>query len=202
MRIYPFICLIFKRRLLPLEEKLKPIKDAVKRLKQTVKPHLFSNSVLGQHARTLYWKGVQWQLMTMGIGYKAMNLSKDIVGAVSVDFLMYSGHVTLAEHWFIMESVATEKIAKGEGNKEYYEAQIQVSLSIFLYATCFTYGYNVRRLRIMFSSICFLVLLAYAKASCILLMPPSIRQVPLRPNTFRSTIRCNVVMSLPNFVDV
>jgi hypothetical protein len=117
--------------LLSTEEKLKPIKDAVARLKNHVKPHLFANSVVGQHARTLYWKAIQWDLMTMAIGYKAMKGSKDIVGSVSVDYLLYSGHVTLAEHWFRMECVSHEKIAAGTGNKEYYEAQIQTSDFVF-----------------------------------------------------------------------
>jgi hypothetical protein len=112
------------------DQKLKPIKDAVKRLKAVASPYLFQNSVLGEHARTLYWKAIQWDLMVMAIGYKAMKQSKDIIGTVSVDFLMYSGHVTLAEHWFIMESVAHKKIKEGKGNKAYYEAQIQVYLSI------------------------------------------------------------------------
>ena len=114
-----------------IEEKLKPIKDAVKRLKALVQPHLFANTVVGQHARTLYWKAIQWDLMTMAIGYKAMKGSKDIVGSVSVDYLMFSGHVTLAEHWFRMETVSHQKIAEGKGNKAYYEAQIETSDFVF-----------------------------------------------------------------------
>jgi hypothetical protein len=119
------------RKIFDKKAKLQPIKDAVSRLKAVAQPHLFSNSVMGQHARTLYWKAIQWQLMTMAIGYRAMKGSKDIVGAVSVDFLLYSGHVTLAEHWFRMEAVAHKKIEEGKGNKEYYEAQIQTADYVF-----------------------------------------------------------------------
>jgi hypothetical protein len=66
-----------------VEEKLKPIKDAVKRLKSHVAPYLTQNNVRGQHARTLYWKAIQWELMAMVTGYKAMKQSMDIVGTVS-----------------------------------------------------------------------------------------------------------------------
>lgn len=113
------------------EEKLKPIKDAVARLKTHVRPHLMANSVVGQHARTLYWKAIEWDVMTMVIGYKAMRGSKDMIGSVSVDYLLFSGHVTLAEHWFKMECVAHEKLAAGKGNKAYYEAQIQTADYVF-----------------------------------------------------------------------
>lgn len=108
------------------EENLKPIKDAVRRLKALVRPHLLLLTVEGSHARTLYWKAIQWDLMTMHVAYRALKTSKDVVGAVSVDYLMFSGHVTLAEHWFRMEVEATRKILRGEGNTEYYRAQAKV----------------------------------------------------------------------------
>jgi Acetyl-CoA dehydrogenase C-terminal like len=53
---------------------------------------------------------------------------RDIVSSASVDFLMFSGFVTLAFYWARMAAVAFEKLEKG-GNEspEFYRAKIQTA---------------------------------------------------------------------------
>jgi hypothetical protein len=40
----------------------------------------------------------------------------DEAGAAAVDYLMYSGYVTLAYLWALMAQVAQQKLAAGEGD--------------------------------------------------------------------------------------
>ncbi|QTS86014.1 acyl-CoA dehydrogenase C-terminal domain-containing protein [Ectopseudomonas khazarica] len=55
----------------------------------------------------------QWGELTQSIGMAAMK-NPDEVGAASVDYLMYSGYVTLAYFWLRMAVVAQEKLAQGD----------------------------------------------------------------------------------------
>ena len=55
----------------------------------------------------------QWGELTQQIGMAAMK-NPDEVGAASVDYMMYSGYVTLAYLWLRMAVVAQEKVAAGE----------------------------------------------------------------------------------------
>lgn len=119
------------RKIFAKGENMKSMKDHVKRLKEFASKRMFENSSIGRHSRTLYSKAVQLEFMTMVIGYRALKQSRDYVGVVSVDYLMYVGHVTLAEHWLLMEIKASEKIAQGKGNKDYFDAQIQTADFVF-----------------------------------------------------------------------
>lgn len=56
---------------------------------------------------------------------------KNVVGSASVDFLNYSGYVTLAEHWLRMEEVASKKLKAGEGDKDFLESKIKVCVHAF-----------------------------------------------------------------------
>lgn len=118
---------IFKRR-----EELKAIKDHCKRLRSDFGGYVFNGATpeIKAHARTLYWKSLEWEFMTMYIGSKAMK-DKDYVGVCSVDYLMYSGYVTLAAQWLRMEVVAQEKLAKGVGNKDLYDSKIKIADFVF-----------------------------------------------------------------------
>jgi hypothetical protein len=59
----------------------------------------------------------------MKIGMKAMK-NRDEVGAASVDYLMYSGYVTLAFFWAKMAKVAQDKLAEGTDEPDFYKAKI------------------------------------------------------------------------------
>lgn len=82
------------------------------------------NSQIRAHGITLLKKVIDWQIMTYKIGWKAKK-NPESVGTASVDYLMYSGHITLAEHWLRMENVAAKKLKAG-GDRDFYEAKIQV----------------------------------------------------------------------------
>jgi len=72
----------------------------------------------------------EWGDLTMKIGMKAMQ-NRDEVGAASVDYLMYSGYVTLAYFWARMAEVAQQKLASDEGEAAFYEAKLKTARFYF-----------------------------------------------------------------------
>ena len=68
----------------------------------------------------------QWGALTQKIGMAAMK-NPDEVGAASVDYLMYSGYVTLAYFWLRMALVAEQKLAAGAGEAAFYQAKLQTA---------------------------------------------------------------------------
>lgn len=69
---------------------------------------------------------INWQRYALKIGAKARK-DRDIIGSASVDFLMYSGYVTMAYFWSMMAQKANEKIAKKPGNIEFYRAKVRTA---------------------------------------------------------------------------
>src|SRR5690606_27322269 len=65
----------------------------------------------------------QWGELTQKIGMAAMK-NPDEVGAASVDYLMFSGYVTLAYFWLRMAVVAQQKLEAGVGEAAFYEAKL------------------------------------------------------------------------------
>lgn len=65
----------------------------------------------------------EWVDLSMKIGEAAMT-NPDEAGAAAVDYLMYSGYLTLAYFWARMAVVAQEKIAASSDDKSFYEAKI------------------------------------------------------------------------------
>ncbi|WP_339515600.1 acyl-CoA dehydrogenase C-terminal domain-containing protein [Pseudomonas sp. RL_15y_Pfl2_60] len=65
----------------------------------------------------------QWGELTQQIGMAAMK-NPDEVGAASMDYLMFSGYVILAYLWLRMALVASEKLAAGSGDAEFYQAKL------------------------------------------------------------------------------
>jgi hypothetical protein len=110
---------------------LAPIKDHCSDLRSFTMGLIFGGETpeIRSHAITLMKKSIEWQLMTYAIGMKAQK-DKNVVGTASVDYLLYSGYVTLAEHWLKMEVVAAKKLKEGKGNKDLYDSKIQVILHI------------------------------------------------------------------------
>jgi len=68
----------------------------------------------------------RWGELTMDIGMKAMNNAEE-VGAASVDYLMFSGYVTLGYFWALAASKAQEAIDAGKGDLEFYQAKVQTA---------------------------------------------------------------------------
>jgi alkylation response protein AidB-like acyl-CoA dehydrogenase len=65
----------------------------------------------------------EWLQITKDIGQAAAN-KPDELGAASVDYLMYSGYVTVGYFWLQMAVVAQNKLDEGTSEKEFYEAKI------------------------------------------------------------------------------
>ena len=62
----------------------------------------------------------------MKLGEQAM-ANPDNAGAGAVDYLMYSGYVTLAYFWARMAVLAKQKIATAEGDVSFYEAKVMTA---------------------------------------------------------------------------
>jgi len=69
---------------------------------------------------------VHWQRYALKIGMKARK-DRDMIGSASVDFLMYSGYVTMAYFWAMMAQKANEKIAEEPENIDFYRAKVRTA---------------------------------------------------------------------------
>ena len=72
----------------------------------------------------------EWLDLSMKLGEAAME-NPDNAGAAAVDYLMYSGYVTLAYFWARMAVVAQQKIAAGDGDASFYEAKVMTARFYF-----------------------------------------------------------------------
>lgn len=65
----------------------------------------------------------EWGELTMKIGMKAMQ-DREEVGAAAVDYLMYSGYVSLAYFWARMAAKAQNAVAAGTDEEAFYKAKV------------------------------------------------------------------------------
>ncbi len=72
----------------------------------------------------------EWLEMSLKIGERAMS-NPDEAGAAALDYMMYSGYVTLAYFWARMAVLARQKIAEGEGDVSFYEAKLMTARFYF-----------------------------------------------------------------------
>lgn len=72
----------------------------------------------------------QWGKLTGDIGGLAM-ANADEVGAASVDYLMFSGYVSLAYFWALAATKAQAAIDAGSGDTDFYKAKIQTAKFYF-----------------------------------------------------------------------
>ena len=72
----------------------------------------------------------EWGDLTMKIGMSSMQ-NRDEVGSASVDYLMYSGYVTLAYLWAKMAKVAQTKLAEGTTEEDFYGAKVKTARFYF-----------------------------------------------------------------------
>ncbi|HEY9036971.1 MAG TPA: acyl-CoA dehydrogenase C-terminal domain-containing protein [Pseudomonadales bacterium] len=81
-------------------------------------------------ATVLAEKNKEWGALTMDVGGKAME-NADEVGAASVDYLMYSGYVVLGYFWLLMAHKASEQLASGNGDADFYKAKLATAQFYF-----------------------------------------------------------------------
>ena len=72
----------------------------------------------------------QWGDLTMKIGVAAME-NPDELGAASVDYLMFSGYITLAYFWAQAAQTSQQALDNGAGETEFYTAKIQTARFYF-----------------------------------------------------------------------
>jgi alkylation response protein AidB-like acyl-CoA dehydrogenase len=88
------------------------------------------NAALAEFTGPLAKLNAEWGELTMGIGMKAMN-DREEVGAASVDYLMYSGYVTLAYLFARAAKQANAALAEGGDDAAFYEAKINTARFYF-----------------------------------------------------------------------
>ena len=72
----------------------------------------------------------EWLEMSLKIGERAVE-NADEAGAAAVDYMMYSGYVTLAFFWAKMAILARQNIAEGDGDVSFYEAKLMTARFYF-----------------------------------------------------------------------
>ncbi len=89
-----------------------------------------ANPAMAEFVTELTRLNQEWADMTTGIGMKAMQ-NPDEVGAAAVDYMMYSGYVTMGYLWAWMALAAQEKIAAGTEDVAFYQAKLQTARFYF-----------------------------------------------------------------------
>jgi len=91
---------------------------------------MISDNPHGRRMNKFIWplsKAVlNWQQYSLRLALKARK-NRDIVGTASVDYLMYSGYITMAYMWTMMAQKANEKIAQKPENIEFYRAKVRAA---------------------------------------------------------------------------
>ncbi|KNC80678.1 acyl-CoA dehydrogenase [Sphaeroforma arctica JP610] len=120
-----------------LLQKLKPIASHVSESLSYLRGAMFSaqSSEMRSHAYTLIKAHVRWQYLTTRIAIKASS-DKDFVGAASVDYLMYSGYVSMGQHWLKMEEAALKALKRTDltqADKDFYSSKVDTARYYFDY---------------------------------------------------------------------
>ncbi|WP_417581905.1 acyl-CoA dehydrogenase C-terminal domain-containing protein [Nitrincola sp.] len=72
----------------------------------------------------------EWGDLTLQIGMKAMK-NREEVGAASVEYLMYSGYITLAWLWARQAEVAMRKLTENPSDADFYHAKLKTARFYF-----------------------------------------------------------------------
>jgi len=88
------------------------------------------NPLMSEYVSALNSYAKQWQVITGDVGQKAMK-NPDEIGGASVDYLMFSGYVTLGYFWAKMAAVAQNKMNDSEEDKAFYQAKIKTATFYF-----------------------------------------------------------------------
>lgn len=85
---------------------------------------------MGEFIRPLAKLNKEWADVTARIGKQATE-NPDAVGAAAVDYLYFSGYVTLAYLWARMVAVSKQALAEGTTETEFYDAKIKTAQFYF-----------------------------------------------------------------------
>ncbi|UYG06332.1 acyl-CoA dehydrogenase C-terminal domain-containing protein [Halomonas sp. M4R1S46] len=89
-----------------------------------------ANPAMAEFVRPLAKLNAEWGELTMGVGMKAMG-DREEVGAASVDYLMYSGYVTLAYLFARAVKQARAALDAGTDDAAFYRAKINTARFYF-----------------------------------------------------------------------
>ncbi len=104
------------------------VRDFTFKMLQFARPKLLEGGVNGSMARTLTWKAIEWNLMTLAIMLRAPK-DRELVGSASVDYMMYSGYVMMAFSWAQQAAKAGDLLRNKQGaeSADFYIAKIQTA---------------------------------------------------------------------------
>lgn len=85
-----------------------------------------SDESMGEFIRPLAELNTEWAELTARIGKQATE-NPDSVGAAAVDYMYFSGYVTLAYLWARMVAVSKQALANGTTETGFYEAKIKTA---------------------------------------------------------------------------
>ncbi len=105
---------------------LKTRMEAIKPLWEMFDEFIAENR-WNSHAKRFKGYYKSWKSLTRSIGMKMMRKDFDELNAAAVEYLMFSGYVTLAYFWAKAAIVAEDLIEKGEGDKDFLEAKIDMA---------------------------------------------------------------------------
>ena len=105
--------------------KLKSFNEFREVVKDFIKTHK-NKKEMKPFIRQLKRSMFMWRIKTLQIALKAAK-DRDMVGAASVDYLMYSGYIVMAFFWAQMADAAFTGLASGKGDKNFYTAKIQTA---------------------------------------------------------------------------
>nr|WP_298412464.1 acyl-CoA dehydrogenase C-terminal domain-containing protein [uncultured Halomonas sp.] len=88
------------------------------------------NAELKEFIESLSKLNAEWGELTMALGMKAMN-NRDEVGAASVDYLLYSGYVTLAYLWARAARTARQALESSSDETAFYQAKLDTARFYF-----------------------------------------------------------------------
>ena len=106
----------------------KCVRDFTLEMVKFARPHLFKRTPLGAMARNLAARAAEWNLLTTAIMLRAPK-DREVVGAASVDYLMYSGFVMMGYYWAVQAAKAEELLASGAGkeSEDFYRSKVQTA---------------------------------------------------------------------------
>ena len=106
----------------------KCVRDFTLEMVRFARPHLLRRTPLGAMARNLAARAAEWNLLTTAIMLRAPK-DREVVGAASVDYLMYSGFVMMGYYWAGQAAKAEELLASGQGkeSEDFYRSKVQTA---------------------------------------------------------------------------
>ena len=118
-----------------LLEKGKTLRSFTKEILAFCRSHsLISNNVHKGRMNKFIWPlskaVITWQKNSLKIASRARK-NPDMVGSASVDYLMYSGYITMGYFWAMMAQKANEEIAKKPADIEFYRAKVRTAEFFF-----------------------------------------------------------------------